>query len=186
MKFAFLTRYSAKIASLTRQAQLAARFIGIAGIAASLTACSGINDTWEVKGGGFLRYSINGQNEITQELGRDDVEIPYVRNQHHYLLIKIPMGSSERHDQLQIMVNEPKLGENNVVKDYTWIQVEGTPRARLTGDSNYVSIDQKDKAKWTATVNLHFEDCRQGQCYTDISPILLKGRMHYWIAEDDQ
>ena len=153
---------------------------------ASLTACSGINDSWEVKGGGFLKYSINNGDEITQELGRNDVEIPFIRNQHHYLLIKIPKESSEHNDQLQIMVNEPKLGQNNIVQDYTWIELGATPKARIKGDSNYVTIDLKDKKKWTATINLHFEDCRQGRCYDNLPPILLKGRMHYWIAEDDQ
>ena len=155
-------------------------------LAASLTACSGINDSWEVKGGGFLKYSINDKDECTQELGKNDVEIPFIRNQHHYLLIKIPIENSERNDQLQIMVHEPKLGENGVVQDYTWIQVGGTPKARLKGSDNYVSIDQKDKAKWTATINLHFEDCRQGRCYEDLPLITFKGRLHYWIAEDDQ
>lgn len=155
-------------------------------IAACLTACSGINDSWEVKGGGFIKYSINDGEEITQELGRYDVEIPYVRNSHHYLLIKIPMEQSVRKDRLSIMVNDPKLSKNNVVPGYTWIQVEGTPKALLKGDDNYVSIDQKDKVKWSAYINLHFDDCRQGKCNDSLPPILFKGRMHYWIAEEDQ
>ena len=158
----------------------------IASSAASLTACSGINDSWEVKGGGFLKYTINGENEVTQELERNDVEIPFIRNRHHYLLITVPTERSERHDNISIMVNEPKLGKNGVVANYTWIQVEGTPTAILKGDSNYVSIDQKDDTKWTAYINLQFEDCRQGVCKSDLPPITLKGRLHYWIAEDDQ
>lgn len=186
MKFAFLTRYFAKITSNTRSARFAARFVGIAGIAASLTACSGINDSWEVKGGGFIKYSINDGEEITQELGRDDVEIPYIRNRHHYLLIKIPAGSSAQNDQLSIMVNEPKLSKNNVVAGYTWIQIDGTPKGILKGDSNYVTIDQKDDTKWTAFINLHFEDCRSGKCNGELPPILFTGRLHYWIAEDDR
>jgi hypothetical protein len=155
-------------------------------IVAGLTACSGINDSWEVKGGGFFKYSINNEAETTQELDKNDVEIPFIRNHHHYLLLKIPMNRSERQDQLSIMVNEPKLGKNSVVPGYTWIQVQGSPKALLKGDSNYVSIDQKDDTKWTATVNLHFEDCRQGKCNDSLPPILLNGRMHYWIAEDDR
>ena len=90
---------------------------------AGLTACSGINDSWEVKGGGYLKYSINGGEEITQELERNDVEIPYIRNNHHYLLIKVPIDRSERKDQMNIMVNEPKLGKNAIVASYTWLQV---------------------------------------------------------------
>ena len=186
MKFAFLTHYFAKIASNTRSARFAARFVGIAGIAASLTACSGINDSWEVKGGGFIKYSINDGEEITQELDRNDVEIPFIRNRHHYLLVQIPTGRSERNDRLSVMVNEPKLSKNNIVAGYTWIQVEGSPKALIKGDSNYVTIDQKDDTKWTAFINLHFEDCRSGKCNDTLPPILFKGRLHYWIAEDDR
>ena len=152
----------------------------------SLTACSGINDSWEVKGGGFLKYSINDGEEITQELSREDVEIPYIRNQHHYLQIKIPVNRSERRDQLQIMVYNPKLSKNNIVPSQTWIQIDGTPKALIKGENNYVDIDQKDDTKWTATINIHFEDCRQGKCDDKLPPILFKGRMHYWIAEDDR
>ena len=154
--------------------------------AAGLSACSGINDSWEVKGGGFLKYSINGEDEIQQELDRDDVEIPYIRNRHHYLQIRIPMERSERREALAIMVNNPKLGMNNIVPTYTWIQFDGAPKSVVTGDSNYVHIDQKDDTKWTADINLHFEDCRQGKCNDSRPPIHFKGRMHYWIAEDDR
>lgn len=155
-------------------------------IVANLTACSGINDSWEVKGGGFLKYSINDGEEITQELDRDDVEIPYIRNTHHYLQIKIPANRSERRDRLQIMVHNPKLSKNNIVPSQTWIQIEDTPKALIKGENNYVDIDQKDDTKWTATINIHFEDCRQGKCDDSLPPILFKGRMHYWIAEDDR
>ena len=161
-------------------------FAFFACIAASFTACSGINDSWEVKGGGYLKYSINDGQEITQELDRDDVEIPYIRNQHHYIKITIPMNRSERKDQLSVAVYSPKLGKNNIVPSLTWIQVEGTPKALIKGDSNYVTFDQKDDTKWSATLNLHFEDCRQGACIDSLPPILFKGRMHYWIAEDDR
>jgi hypothetical protein len=155
-------------------------------IVAGLSACSGINDSWEVKGGGYLKYSINGGEEITQELERNDVEIPFIRNSHHYLLIKVPMERSERKDQMNIMVNEPKLGKNALVANYTWLQVQATPKAFLTGDSNYVTIDQKDDTKWTATLNLRFEDCTQGICNKDLPPLTFKGRLQYWIAEDDR
>ena len=110
-------------------------------IVASLTACSGINDSWEVKGGGFIKYSINDSTEINQELERNDVEIPFIRNQHHYLLITIPAKRSSRHDQLSIMINDPRLGKNSVIPGYTWIQVNGSPKAYIKGDSNYVNID---------------------------------------------
>ena len=155
-------------------------------IVASLTACSGINDSWEVKGGGFIKYSINNGSEIKQDLERNDVEIPYIRNHQHYLLITIPSGRSSHKDQLSIMVNDPRLGKNSVVPSYTWIQVEGSTKAYIKGDSNYVNIDQKDDTKWTATINLHFEDCRKNKCNDTLPPILFKGRLHYWIAEDDR
>lgn len=170
----------------SHQTFLALFSAGVIAGTASFTACSGINDSWEVKGGGFLKYSINGQNEVTQELERNDVEIPYIRNHHHYLLIKVPIERSSRNDQISIMVNEPKLGKNAVVSQYTWIQVDGTPKAKLKSDSNIVTIDQKDDTKWTADIYLHFEDCRQAKCIDSLPPITLKGRLHYWIAEDDR
>jgi hypothetical protein len=175
MKSAFLKRFAVIAAGALSQV-----------LCAGLTACSGINDSWEVKGGGFLKYSINGEDEIQQELDRDDVKIPYIRNRHHYLQIEIPMERSERKEALSIMVYEPKLGMNNIVPTYTWIQFDDSPKALITGDSNYVHIDQKDNTKWTATINLHFEDCRQGRCNSNRAPIHFKGRMHYWIAEEDQ
>jgi hypothetical protein len=180
MHFKFLTKLSALT---TARLSVCA---GFCVCTASLCACSGINDSWEVKGGGFFKYTINGQNEISQELDRNDVEIPFIRNRHHYLLIKVPMERSARRDQISIMVNEPKLGKNAAVGSYTWIQVEGTPKAHLVGDSNYVSIDQKDDTKWTAFINLNFEDCREGVCKDSLPPINLNGRFHYWIAEDDR
>lgn len=155
-------------------------------IVASLTACSGINDSWEVKGGGYLKYSINGGEEITQELERNDVEIPFIRNNHHYLFVKVPMERSERKDQMNIMVNEPKLGKNAIVASYTWIQLQATPKAPLVGNNNYATIDQKDDTKWTATFNLQFKDCSQGVCDDNLPPITFKGRLQYWIAEDDR
>ena len=185
MKFAFLTSHFSKTATPTRFAQLATGIV-ITGIVASLTACSGINDSWEVKGGGFLKYTINGKDQIKQELSRDDIEIPFIQNNHHYLQIRIPMESSERKDQLSILVNNPKLGNNNIVPTYTWIQVQGTPKAFVKGDSNYVHIDQKDDTKWTANIHLHFTDCRQGKCDESLPPILFEGRLHYWISEDDR
>ena len=182
MKFAFLTRYFAKSTVFTK---FATGFF-VASIVTSLTACSGINDSWEVKGGGYLKYSINDGEEITQELERNDVEIPYIRNNHHYLLIKVPIENSERKDQMNIMVNEPKLGKNAIVANYTWLQIQATPRAFLVGNNNYATIDQKDDTKWTATFHLQFKDCRQGICIDSLPPITFKGRLQYWIAEDDR
>ncbi len=180
MNFKSLTKLSAsKIARLSLCA-------GFCVCTASLCSCSGINDSWEVKGGGFLKYSINGESEITQELERDDVEIPFIRNRHHYILIKFPAERNKRSEQLSIMVNEPKLGQNAVVASYTWFQTAASPIASIKGDSNYVTFDQKDDTKWTAFVNLQFEDCRSGKCNSNLPPITLKGRLHYWIAEEDQ
>ena len=174
-----------KSAILTRFAVIAAGALCTV-LCVGIAACSGINDSWEVKGGGFIKYSLDDGEEIQQELDREDVEIPYIRNRHHYLQIRIPMERSERKEALAIMVNEPKLGMNNIVPTYTWIQFDDSPKALITGDSNYVHIDQKDNTKWTATINLHFEDCRQGRCNSNRVPIHFKGRMHYWIAEEDQ
>ena len=59
----------------------------IVAMSLGLLACSGINDSWEVKGGGYIKYSINDGKKYTIELGPDDVEVPFIRNSYHYLLI---------------------------------------------------------------------------------------------------
>ena len=43
-------------------------------VALGLMACSGINDSWEVKGGGYIKYKINDGKSRTVELAPDDVE----------------------------------------------------------------------------------------------------------------
>ena len=85
-----------------------------------LVACSGINDSWEVKGGGYIKYKINGGESHTIELDADDVEIPFIRNSHHYLYVKTQLEESSRGDQIAFMVNNPKLGNNAPVQEYSW------------------------------------------------------------------
>ena len=78
-----------------------------------LLGCSEINDSWEVKGGGYFKYTVNGGSSYTIELDDDDVVRP----------------------------------------DY--------------GRS-------------------YFQDCRNGECEAERKPIHIKGRLRYWISEDDR
>ena len=85
-------------------------------LALGLYACSGINDSWEVKGGGYIKYKINGEKSRTVELAPDDVEIPFIHNSHHYLFLRTQIEESADGDQFSIMVNSPVLGDNHPVQ----------------------------------------------------------------------
>lgn len=148
-----------------------------------LAACN-INDSWEVRGGGYFKYQINDGESYKIELGPDDVEVPYIRNNYHYFLAKTRIEESERGDVFSIMVDRPILGENSPDPSHTWMQAENTTRAYLTGSGNIIRFDRKDDTTWTANVDLHFTDCRTGKCNTDLPPLHITGWLHYWIPED--
>lgn len=145
--------------------------------------CSDINDSWEVNGGGYLKYTFNGGKSYTIELAKDDVRRPdYGRS---YFQVNTRAKESKKGDQFSIVVNRPILGENTPESGYTWMIAEKSIKGYLTGDSNVVIFDQKDDSTWTADVDLHFSDCRSGNC-NDSIPIHIKGRLRYWVAMDDR
>ena len=155
-------------------------------VAFLLTACSDINEGWEVDGGGYLKYEINGVDEQTIELDRNDVEVPYIRNSHRYFLVKTRASESKRRDQFSIMVNRPILGDNPVVQRYSWFNYGSLTQAPIIADSSIVKFDQKDDSTWTASLDLYTPDCRSGKCVDTLPNLHITGRLRYWIAPDDR
>ena len=159
----------------------------IVAMSLGLLACSGINDSWEVKGGGYINYSINDGKKYTIELGPDDVEVPFIRNSHHYLLIKTRLEESDQGDQLSLMVNKPVLGYNAPVQgQYSWFIAGNTEKATIFADSSTVRFDQKDDSTWTADLSLYAQDCRYKSCRSDSPRMHITGRFRYWIPKEDR
>ena len=150
-----------------------------------LLGCTDINDSWEVKGGGYFKYTVNGGKSYTIELDADDVIRPdYGRS---YFQVQTRMDESSRGDQFSIVVNRPVLGYNDADPNYSWMIAERSEKGYLVGDSNIVHFDQKDNdSTWTANIDLYFQDCRNGDCESDRKPLHIEGRLRYWIAEDDR
>ena len=158
-----------------------------AALSLGLIACSGINDSWEVKGGGYIKYKINGGTSYTIELDADDVEIPFIRNSHHYLYVKTRPEESKRGDQFSFMVNKPILGDNAPVQgQYSWFVTEFSEKATIYADSSTIHFDQKDDSTWTANLDLYATDCRSGWCREDIPRLHLTGGLRYWIPKEDR
>ena len=148
-------------------------------------ACSGINDSWEVKGGGYIKYHINGGKNYTIELGPDDVEVPFIRNSHHYFFVKTQKSESSRGDQISFMVNKPTLGDNPIVEgQYSWFIAENSEKGKFFADSSKVHFDQKDDSTWTADLDLYATDCRNGKCSESLPRLHISGRLRYWIPEE--
>lgn len=151
-----------------------------------LLACGNINDSWEVKGGGYMNYSLLDLEKQTIELHERDVEIPFINNRHHYFYMKTRLSESERGDQFSIMVNRPVLGENPVIQQYSWVSLQRSPHAVVYGDSSTVTFDQKDDSTWTADFSLYIEDCRSGECIDSLPRLHITGRFRYWIPENER
>lgn len=149
--------------------------------ALAFVACSGINDSWEVKGGGFIKYQVNDGKKYTIELGPDDVEIPFIRNSHHYLYVETRTKESDRGDQIAFMVGNPKLGDNAIVQQYSWFVSEFSEQGKILAEGSSVHIDQKDDSTWTADLELYATDCRSGHCIDSLPKLKITGRFRYWI-----
>ena len=156
-------------------------------VALGLMACSGINDSWEVKGGGYIKYKINGGKDRTVELAPDDVEIPFIRNRHHYLFAKTRIEESGEGDQLSFMVNSPILGNNAPVRgQYSWFIAAHSEKGLIDASRSTVHFDQKDDSTWTADLDLYATDCRSGHCVDSLPALHITGRFRYWIPKEDR
>lgn len=176
------------------------KFASVAAVSAAfplwLAACGSINDSWESRGGGYLKYTLNNEGPFSIELAKNDVEPPfYVNNSHSYFLMRTRPEESDRKDQLSLMVNKPstngklplvgKASINGRYQDVTWFSFKGGPRASLVTDSSYIHFDEIIKdSLYTANVELYFKDCRSGTCLENMPPIHLSGRLRYWLPDD--
>lgn len=167
-------------------------------VTAVITACSGINDSWEVKGGGYFKYSINDEGPYSIELAKNDVEPPfYVNNSHHYFYFHTRLEESKRGDQFAIMVNAPSTGKDLTpvvrasiggrMQVVSWMRSEKSIEFPIIPDSSTVRFDEiKNDSLWTAKMDLYFKDCRSGTCNDSLPPLHITGRLRYWVPDDER
>lgn len=167
-----------------------------------LMACSDINSSWEVDGGGYIKYKINGEGPYTIHLSKNDAEPPfYVNNSHSYFYLRTNPDESENGDQLSLLVQNPvtakrlppasKANVNGQLQDITWFRAGNDTEAPLVNDSiykSYIHFDEIIKdSLYTADLNLYFVDCRLGNsCDEYLPPIHITGRLRYWIPMDER
>ena len=122
-------------------------------LALLIGACGDINSSWEVKGGGYLKYTVNGEGPYSIDLAKNDVEPPYyVNNSHHYFYFCSQIKESKRGDQISLMVNNPQTGKDltpvaraNLSGRFqyvTWMREEFSPEAPLIEDSSTIRFDE--------------------------------------------
>ena len=167
-------------------------------LALLLGACGDINSSWEVKGGGYFKYTVDGNGPYTIELAKNDVEPPfYVNNSHHYFFFRTRLEESDRGDQFSLMVNKPQTGKelkpvsraslNGRTQYVTWMREEFSSEAPLIPDSSTIKFDEIiGDSLWTADLNLYFLDCRTGTCSNKLSPVHVKGRLRYWVTDSER
>lgn len=164
-------------------------------------SCSEINSGWEVNGGGYIKYKVNGQGPYTIDLSKNDVEPPfYVNNSHSYFYFQTNLDESKRGDQFSLLVQSPMTGKkldpvyrasvNGKFQYVTWMrQQHASNEAPLVDDSthnSYIHFDEIIKdSLYTADLNLYFVDCRQG-CNENLPPLHITGRLRYWIPDDER
>lgn len=161
-------------------------------------ACSDINSSWEVKGGGYFKYSVNGEGPYTIELSKNDVEPPfYVNNRHRYFYFSTKLDKSKRGDQFSLMVNSPQTGKdlepvsraslNGRYQYVTWMRAQFSPEAPVIAESSFVHFDEIiGDSLWTANMELYFKDCRTGTCLDSLPLLHVSARLRYWVPEDER
>ena len=178
----------------------AGRTLGVTTLisALMLAACGDINSSWEVKGGGYIKYTLNDDGPYSIELAKNDVEPPfYVNNSHHYFYLQTRLDESKRGDQIALMVNDVKTGTalapvaraslNGRYQYVTWMREQFSPEAPLIGDSSTVKFDEIiGDSLWTADLDLYFKDCRSGSCSDSLPPLHFKGRLRYWVPASER
>lgn len=160
-----------------------------------LVGCGNINNSWEVKGGGYIKYSINGGKKYTIELEADDCILTSFNR--HYITCTTQLTKSERGDQISFMVNNPSTngklapvataiinGKNQPV---TWFTQAFADKAHLVPESSYVHFDEIiPDSLWTANLLLNFQDCQNGTCDESKPTIRINGRFRYWVSADER
>lgn len=167
-------------------------------LSSALIGCGDINSSWEVKGGGYLKYKVDGKGPYTIELEKNDVEPPfYVNNQHYYFYVHTQPKASDRKDQFAILVNSPSTGKDlhpvshasigGKTQPVTWIKLEGSAQSPVISNKSSVHFDEIIKdSLWTANVDLYFLNCSPGTCDESAPPIHVTGRLRYWVPEDER
>ena len=168
-------------------------------VALSLMACGDINNSWEVKGGGYFKYTLNDEGPYTIELAKNDVEPPfYVNNSHNYFYFCTRIEESDRGDQLSLMVNGPvttgkeytpvgRASLNGRMQTVSWFRASFAPEAPIIVDSSTIKFDEIIKdSLWTADLDLYFMDCRSGSCSDSLPPLHLSGRFRYWVPDSER
>ncbi len=153
------------------------------GIFLLVTACSDINSGWTVDGGGYMKLTINGDEDLDLAIDPDDGDVTLRSNKHYVTFL----GKNRDGDALQIMVNKPELGDNAPVTSsgYTYLVLGNSyPAHIIDTDSSYIKFDQKDSILWSADVHLIFNHCYGDECDND--RVIITGRMRYWVDPDDR
>ena len=162
--------------------------------ALALAACGDINSSWEVKGGGYLKYSINDDGPYPIVLSKNDAR-PTTELRHYFYALT-QSDESERGDQISLMVNNPRTGTNltpegkaslNGRYEYvTWLRTQFTAQAPIVTDSSSIKFDEISDSLWSANLDLYFMDCRSGKCIDTLPPLHLTGRLRYWVPADER
>ena len=172
--------------------------IVLGAVALMFCACGDINSSWEVKGGGYIKYTIDDEGPFTIELAKNDVEPPfYVNNSHRYFYLCTRLKESKRGDQISLMVNSPKTGTdltpvgkaslNGRYEYVTWLRTQSTAVAPIITSKSTVKFDEIiGDSLWTANLDLYFKDCRSGKCIDSLPPLHLSGRLRYWVPADER
>ena len=172
--------------------------IGTIFAAFSLVGCGDINSSWENKGGGYIKYTIDGEGPYSIELAKNDVEPPYyVNNSHHYFFFRTRLQESDRGDQISLMVNTPQTGKklrpvarasvNGGYQYVSWMREQYSSEAPLIPDSSTIKFDEIiNDSLWTADLDLYFKDCRTGTCSNNKAPLHRQGRLRYWVPASER
>ncbi len=152
-------------------------------LALLLSACSDINNSWEEKGGGYVKYQVNDGSSRTIGLHADDVRTPSYYN--HYISLETDEDSSSVGDRIAFLVADPKLGKNSIDAGHTWFIHEWGARMPAVTDSSVITLDQRDDSTWTGFLNLYFFKCSSGGNCSGDSTINVTGRFRYWPDPDD-
>ena len=143
------------------------------------SACANLNSGWEIEGGGYLDYSLDGGKTYRLSYLREDIELPTLGR--HFMLATSQISSSG--SQLRFFLYKPSLGNNVARPEETRFMFENGQIANLIPDSNNnVLLDQKDDSTWTATLSLYFVNCLSEKCDALLKPVHLTGRFRYWLG----
>src|SRR5690554_6388792 len=117
------------------------------------SACANLNSGWEIEGGGYLAYVLDGGKTYRLSYLREDIELHSLGRP----LCFATSQSSSSGSKLRFLPYKPSLGNNVARPEETRFMFENGQVASLPPYSNKnVFLNQKDDATWTATLSLYF------------------------------